>query len=90
MAKSKLVRIKKDVPETWEHALQWFLNWKQAQSTSKRTLNDYRYHISLFYQRFPDTYLSDKLMPAVLEHAKQVMKPAKYNLRLVYLRAFFS
>ena len=88
MAKRK-INVKKSRPGTSEEALQSFLFWKQAQGLSERTVKDYRSHVALFFKRHPEAY-NDNLKPAVFEYMAQPVKPATFNLRLVYLKAFFE
>lgn len=90
MAKGKVLKLRKDVPATWEEALQQFLFWKQGEQKSKRTIEDYRYHISRFFKLFPEAYNSRNLKRYVLEYMAMECKPATFNLRLTYLKAFFS
>ena len=90
MAKRKVLTIKKEVPATWGEALQAFSFWKQAHGVSERTIQDYQTHVNILFSRFPNTFNAKKLKPAVLEHMAQPVKPATFNLRLIYLRAFFD
>ncbi|SHF65033.1 Site-specific recombinase XerD [Desulfofundulus australicus DSM 11792] len=90
MAKGKVLRIRKEVPATWEEARQQFLWWKQGDGISETTLNDYRYHIGQFFKRYPQAYDPKNLKKCVLEYMSQDMKPATYNIRLEYLNAFFK
>ncbi|RKL62331.1 site-specific integrase [Thermoanaerobacteraceae bacterium SP2] len=86
----KVVKITRDTPATWQEALQQFLWWKQAQGISATTLGDYRQHITRFFNRYPTAYSQTGLKPCVLEYMAQPVKPATFNLRLVYLKAFFD
>lgn len=61
MAKSRNLRVKKVVPDTWEEALEQFLCWKKAEGLSNTTLEDYRIHISRLFKRFPKAYQPQKL-----------------------------
>lgn len=89
MGRSKVVSIQKEVPATWEEALQQFLWWKQAQGLSKRTVEDYKLHVTMFYKRYPAAYREkDCLKQAAFEYMGQPIKPATYNMRLIYLRSF--
>lgn len=90
MAKGKVLRIRKDVPDTWEEALQQFCFWKQAQGLSQRTIIDYRTQISILFRRFPEAYNPKKLKATTLEYMAQQVKPATFNIRLVNLKAFFE
>ncbi len=90
MAKGKVLALKREIPKTWEEALQEFLFWKQAQGLAERTLTDYRKQVSQLYHRHPEAYDPQKLKPVVLVYMSQEVKPATFNLRLVYLKAFFD
>lgn len=91
MGRSKVVSIQKQCPATWEEALQQFLWWKQAQGVSKRTVEDYKLHVTMFFKRYPSVYQEKGfLKKAVFEYMGQQIKPATYNMRLIYLRAFFG
>jgi site-specific recombinase XerD len=91
MARSKVVAIQKQCPATWEEALQQFLWWKQAQGVSKRTVDDYKLHVTMFFKRHPAVYREkDCLKKATYEYMGQPIKPATYNMRLIYLRSFFN
>lgn len=90
MAKRKVLAIKEEVQTTWEEALQGFLFWKKAQGLAERTLTDYRKHVSQLFHRFPTAFSTPKLKPALLEYMSQQVKPATFNLRLIYLRTFFD
>jgi site-specific recombinase XerD len=90
MAKGKVLTIRKRGMLTGEEALQGFIFWKQAQNVSERTLKDYRSHVGQFFKRFPETFNSKNLKLSILEYMAQKVKPATFNLRLVYLRAFFD
>jgi len=87
---AKVLNIKKNTPSTWEESLQAFLFWKQAQGLSERTILDYRKHVSQLFNRFPKAFNPQNLKSAVLEYMSQQVKPATFNLRLVYLKAFFD
>lgn len=90
MAKKKAQPITEELETTWEEALKGLLFWKQAQGLAERTLTDYRKHISQLFNRFPMAFNAKKLKPAVLEYMAQPVKPATFNLRLIYLRTFFE
>ena len=87
---SRILRLEGNVNVNWEEALQGFLFWKQAQGLSKTTLNDYERHAEMFFKRFPNSWQSDDLRRCLLEYMADDIKPATYNLRLIYLRAFFQ
>jgi site-specific recombinase XerD len=73
----------------WTEALRDFIFWKQAQGLAKSTLHEYETHIQRFFTRF-DCWQTDNLRSSVLEHMSDSIKPATFNLRLTYLRAFFK
>lgn len=74
----------------WRDALDEFLLVKQADGISETTLEDYRYHINLFFKRHPQAWNEEKLKRAVLEYMAEPIKPATYNIRRAYLGAFFK
>ncbi|GFN24284.1 tyrosine-type recombinase/integrase [Thermanaeromonas sp. C210] len=85
----KVLRIDGVREVKWQEALQQFLWKKSATGISERTLKDYRKIVSLFFGRFPEAW-PKALKPAVYEFMADDIKPATYNLRLIYLRAFFN
>ena len=89
MAKGKVIRLKKDLPATWQEALEQFIFWKQAQGRRERTLSDYKHVVSLFFKRHPEAW-AGKLKQAVYAFFSEEIKPATYNLRLAYLKQFFA
>jgi site-specific recombinase XerD len=64
--------------------------WKQAHGAAPRTLEDYRKRVSQFYRQHPEAWYPDRLKAAAYAFLAEPVKPATYNLRLVYLRAFLS
>ncbi len=92
MFRGKLVRLKAhSLPASWEEALDLFLLWKEAEGRSATTLEDYRRTVSIFFRRYPGAWEGgQKLKEAVLSHFSQKVKPATYNIRLTYLKAFFA
>ncbi|MTI84282.1 MAG: site-specific integrase [Firmicutes bacterium] len=94
MAKKRVSSVakKKSTPKTeqWKEALQSFLLWKQAQGLSETTIRDYRTHANIFFKRHPQAFNSKKIKPAIYEYMSEPIKPATFNLRLAYLRAFFN
>ncbi|GAE32806.1 tyrosine-type recombinase/integrase [Alkalihalobacillus hemicellulosilyticus] len=71
-------------------ALEEFLYLKQAQGLRKATITGYKNHEQHFFQKFPDSWRSSELKKAIYDHMSDDIKPATYNLRLIYLRAFFN
>lgn len=70
--------------------LQEFLCWKQAQGVSQKTLEDYSNHVKRFFKRFPYGWNPELLKKSIYTYMGENIKPATYNLRLIYLRAFFE
>jgi len=90
MAKGRVLTIKKVVPASWEEALQGFLYWKQAQNLAERTISDYRNHVRQLFKRHPKAFDPEQQKTEVFEYMAQPVKPATFNLRLIYLKAFFD
>jgi site-specific recombinase XerD len=88
MSRKRVTKIQ-SVGCTWEQALKEFILWKQAQAVSDTTLNDYESHVSRFFQRY-DCWQKPSFREYVHEYMSDKIKPATYNLRLIYLRAFFK
>ena len=84
----KLSQVK-DVA-SYEKAKQGFLFWKQAQGVSERTLLDYKKHLKQFFSRFPECWQSGSMKDSIMEYMSDDIMPATYNLRLIYLKAFFD
>jgi site-specific recombinase XerD len=81
---------KKNKLDSWEEYLQEFIFFKKANGLRERTLEDYRKHVSQFFNRFPQAKNTDKLKISIYEYMGQDIKPATFNLRLVNLNAFFK
>ena len=76
---------------TWQQAMDDFLFWKKAQGVSDTTLKGYSNHIRHFYKRFERIWgKEDETKQSILTHMGDDIKPATYNLRLIYLRAFYE
>ncbi len=87
---SNILPLRRNLPETWQESLRQFLLWKQAEGRAPRTLKDIADHVSRFFRRFPDTY-PHHLREAVIAYmAQENLAPCSFNLRLSYLRGFFS
>ena len=89
MPRGKVFRIRKDVPATWEEALQQYLLYKQAEGLRPITVKGHRDVISLFFKRHPEAW-EGKLKQAVYAFFGENVKPATYNIRRNYLRQFFA
>ena len=56
-----------------------------------RTIYAYKTHITSFFKRFPRALRSEKdLRTSILKYFSDDIKPATFNLRRVYLKAFFD
>ncbi len=88
MAKRKAVRVVKR-QLTWEEAMEQFILWKQAQGMAPRTIEDYRFHVGLLFRRHPGSW-PDEVKDAIIEHMAEPVKPATFNIRRKYLKAFFE
>lgn len=79
-------RIKID----WQEALQQFLFFKKAAGRRDQTIKDYEIQIKHFFKLFPNCWEDElKLRQCFYEYLSHPIKPATYNLRLTYLKAFF-
>lgn len=85
---ARVTRINRVLSKTWEDAMQEFIHWKMAQGLSETTVKDYKKHISQFFKRYPDAFDECFLKERLMEYMSQPIKPATYNLRLIYIRAF--
>ena len=79
---------------SWEEALEAFILFRKAEGYSKRTIEDYRYHITHLFKECPEAWdptCPGKARAAVLSYlAQDGIAPATFNLRLYYIKAFFS
>ena len=90
MAKKKVSNVSKGSQGTLKETLEGFLFWKQAQGLSETTLKDYRTHVNIFFNRYPAAFNPQELKPSLFEYMAQPVKPATFNLQLIYLRTFFD
>lgn len=88
MAKEKVLRLRKDVPDSWEEVLEQFLWFKQAEGLREATVRGHRDVVRLFHTRYAEAWLNPK--KAVLAFMAEEIKAATYNIRLSYLKAFFD
>ncbi len=72
-------------------ALSSFLNVKTAEQKSPGTIKDYRRFVRQFFRLYPAAWDSPAAMRASFLNwiAQPDIAPATYNLRLIYLRAFW-
>lgn len=85
----KLVKLKQSAVDI-KQTLEEFLLVRQANGLSKRTLEDYRWHIEKFleFSSSPSNY--EAVQKAVLRFFSQPCSPGYRNIKLKYLRAFFN
>jgi integrase len=83
-----VVPFRKNV--SWEDAAAEFIYFKMAEGRAERTIRDYKEHIARFFKRFPDAFDPARARKCVLEYMSDKIKPATYNIRLAYLKSFFS
>lgn len=77
----------------WRKCLEYFLLFKRAQGLAQRTLNDYQYHVELFFRNTQvDLEDYDDLRLAVMKYFadSSSLSPATFNTRRKTLKAFFS
>lgn len=91
MAK-RLTKVSKQKENSisWQEALQAFLFWKKAQGISTTTNNDYKRHVNYFFNRYSESWQNPILKHSIMEYMSDNIKPATFNLRLIYLRSFFE
>jgi len=83
--------VKLPQPEGWESFLELFLFERKAEGKAPRTIYAYKTHITSFFKRFPRALRSEKdLRTSILKYFSDDIKPATFNLRRVYLKAFFD
>ena len=85
---SRVIKIRQEQVLSREEMLEQFILWKKAQGISETTAKDYNYHVNAFFRKYPDAW--DNLSNCILKYMAENIKPATYNLRLIYLRAFFQ
>lgn len=84
----KVLKLRKEVPASWEEVLQQYLWFKQAEGLKESTIKGQEDIIKIFFSRHPEGYTEPKA--AVLAFMAEKIKPATYNIRLSYLKSFFN
>ncbi|MDI3543471.1 MAG: integrase/recombinase XerD [Candidatus Atribacteria bacterium] len=83
--------VKLHRPEGFHNLLELFLFEKKAEGKAPRTIHDYEVHVIRFFRRFPQALRSEKeLRTSILKYFSDDIKPATFNLRRQYLKAFFD
>jgi site-specific recombinase XerD len=88
-----IFRISTDSYTTWEEALWAFRLNREAQGFAKRTIDDYVYHIPRFFTAHPRAWTHpEKARSELIAYlaADPTVAAATYNIRLRYIKAFFS
>lgn len=81
---------------TWVEILESFMYYKRVQGLSDRTLQDYNNHINYFFKHHPYAWgdyngVNElKLKSELFEYLSRDVKPATFNLRLMYLKSFLQ
>lgn len=87
---SKVVKIntqKENV--SWQEAMNEFILVKKSAGLSETTIKDYSSHIKMFFNRYSSSW-NLHVKKAIVDYMADDIKPATYNLRLIYLRTFFQ
>jgi site-specific recombinase XerD len=71
-----------------ENMVSLFLNFRKAEGLADSTLKAYAYHLKKFTALIPEG--TDDYRSAVLEYLSTASNPNTYNIKLKYLRKFFS
>lgn len=89
---AKLVRITPKIGDNWADIKDDFILLKKAQGMADRTIEDYEYHISKFFNEHPDIVNYDMLERNVLTYFAESSKLAigTYNIRRKNLNTFFN
>jgi site-specific recombinase XerD len=78
-------------PRTWEEYLQSFLLEKQVSGCRERTIEDYRYHLTRFFQGYGgDLQDFEALRKRCLEYLGGGVAPTTFNIRKACLSGFFT
>ncbi len=86
---ARVRKAKRGVHLTWQHALDDYIAYKQAQGLREITLNGHRNVIGLFYRRHPEAWEGDT-RKSLYEFMGESIKPATYNIRRNYLKQYFD
>ncbi|MFO7153243.1 MAG: tyrosine-type recombinase/integrase [Bacillota bacterium] len=87
--RKKLIKMHLQLPDL-RLALEEFLVYKQAQGISKRTLDDYVFHVNRFLSQYQNLSTYDDLQKAAYQYLAQPCSAGYRNLKLKYFKAFFN
>jgi site-specific recombinase XerD len=84
-------KLKFITSSNWRDYLDDLILIKKVEGLRERTIQDYIYHVTLFFKNYPDA-LNDfsKLSFSIKEYFLKKCAPATFNIRRLYLKAFFS
>ena len=87
----KLTKISPGIQGDWREILDSFILFKRAEGVCDRTIWDYEYLISRFFDQFPEIQNYDQLKKNVLRYFANLSgsAPATHNLRRKNLNTFF-
>jgi len=77
-------------PFIWKGYFEDFLLIKRIEGLRERTINDYIYHINLFFKNYPNIGSFTELSLAVKNYFSKNCAPATFNIKRAYLKSFFS
>ncbi len=88
----KLTKITPQIEDNWLEIMDNFILYKQAQGLADRTIEDYEYHISLFFKKYSEPINYDELEKNVLRYFAESSKLATgtFNIRRKNLNTFFN
>jgi len=89
----RIYRITVQQDRPWADVFEDFIAWRTAEGISSRTLQDYRYHVTRFFDRYPEAWGNyDTLKNRILLYFAGLTKhsPAYHNLAREYLGSFFA
>jgi site-specific recombinase XerD len=91
---SRVRKVSQKVDSGWEKCLEHFLLFKKSQGLAERTLNDYHYHVSQFFQnsRLSSMGNYEALRLAVMNYFAESsnLSPSTFNMRRKTLKVFFN
>ncbi|MFI2857527.1 tyrosine-type recombinase/integrase [Paenibacillus sp. JSM ZJ436] len=91
MSRLRIIEPEESACPHWREVLSEFQRHKQLDGISEQTAHDYDRTVNLLFKRYPNAWDSmEALKEAVFTHMSDDIKPATFNSRLTYLRAFFK
>lgn len=91
---SRVRKVTKKVDLSWEKCLEHFLLFKKSQGLGERTLDDYQYHVNLFFKNSKLSSMGnyEALRLAIMNYfaGSTNLSPATFNTRRKALKVFFN